>query len=309
MEEETTTQVAENNTPTEQVGTRGTSLLEQLGISSTDVLTPTNVEQTITEPVEPTDVLGIFKQQEQAANVPALQEAYKKAQSDFLKAQDLAKQQQLTIEGRAKKLGVLRGEQAQAAGQAALDLGTLETAQQLAFNALSSAQAQAQQRAGILYNEYQTKVQMQMKYPGLKINPFTDDYTKVGEKVEEYIEKQEKKAQKEYYKEQLLAMGKSVKGLSRNELEKKLKKANKAAYNRAEEEAEIRMKSLRMDLAKQQKALQEVSEAPQTAEDVWAQYLENTGGTDYTQETTNSYYSPTTGYSGYSYPVDLYPLD
>lgn len=249
MAEETTVDTT-TATTTAPSNARTTSLLDSLGISADEVLSAPNIEATLTSTTTtPTDVLGIFTQQEDLAGVSQLKEAYQQRLQDYLSAQNLANQQQLTIEGRAKKLGVLRGEQAQAATQAQQELQTLQTGLTLAESALTSAQNTAAQRANILYQEYQTKQQLLLQYPGLKINPFTDSMEKVASALDKYQEEQKKDAYKDALKQQLLALGKSVKGLSTNELEKKLKKYNKAALKQAEEEANLRLDGLKLDLA------------------------------------------------------------
>lgn len=235
---------------------RGTSLLDALGLNADDVLKASNVSATIKKPTSTVtnDALGIFQAQEDAAGVSGYQQNYNTTLSNFLNAQNLANQEQLTIQGRAKKLGVLRGEQQQAAGQAQMDLQTLNTAMTLAQNQLASAKETASQRGQILYNEYQTKQQLMLEYPGLKIDPLNDDMSKVSKKLKEYKKDEEKKVQKQSFKDALRDMGLSTKG-SRKELEDRLRSANAETYASTKKASELQLKQLELSVAKAQKAL------------------------------------------------------
>ena len=237
--------------------TRGTSLLSALNIDPNQILQAPNVQQTLaggTQP--PSDVLGIFTQQEAAAGVPQLQEAYQEAQKNFLDAQNLANQEQVTLQGRRKKLGVMRGEQAQAAAQAQVDLGTLQTGMTLAQSALQQAQATAQQRANLLYDEYRTKQNLLMEFPGLDINPLTDDMKSVSKALKKYEKEQYKKQEKRELKKMLRELGLKTKG-SRRELAKRLRKHNKKAYDQLQRENDLKLQSLEMQVQQARKKLNE----------------------------------------------------
>lgn len=256
--------------PVEQVATptkaRGTSLLDALGLNADDVLKASNVSATITNPTTKVtnDALGIFQSQEDAAGVSTYQQNYNAALQNFLNAQNLANQEQLTIQGRLKKLGVLRGEQQQAAGQANVDLQTLNTAMTLAGNQLASAKESAYQKGMILYNEYQTKQQLMLEYPGLKIDPLNDSMSKVSSRLKEYKKEEEKKAEKSAFKDALRELGLSTKG-SRKELENRLRKANKSAYESSKRATDLQIKQLEISIARAQKALNAESWTPEAA--------------------------------------------
>jgi hypothetical protein len=212
------------------------SILERLGLTPEGIMSGPNVQTTLTQPATGSDVLGIFQAQEEAAGVPQLRE-------QFQQAQDIARREQLTIEGRRKKMGVLRGEQEQAAKLAQTDLTLLN-------QALTSAEATASQRANILYNEYQQKVNLNLQYPGLKINALEDDWGKIQKKLKEYKEDEESRKYKQSLKKQLIDMGSSVKGLSTNELERKLRKKNKSALEDAQQMRDLEIRKLEADIDK-----------------------------------------------------------
>lgn len=227
--------------------TRGTSILEQLGLTAEGVLAPQNISSTLTSPTTTSDVLGIFEAQETAAGVPQLREQFQETQRQFLEAQGLAKQQQLTIRGRRKKLGVVRGEAALAGEQAQLDLQTLQQAQSLAQSALTSAEGRAAQRAGILQQEFQTKLQLQLENPGLDIDPLKDSFEDVLKELGKFQEKSR-------YKDLLEAHGKDTKGsrgVLRKRYKKLLKKLDKSereaaekAERRADEEFDLKKRNI-----------------------------------------------------------------
>ena len=109
---------------------------------------------------------------------------------------------------------------------------------------------------------YQTQQRVEsiaLQYPGAKINK-TDDMATVTKKIDDYNRDQEKKAKKEAeeakkdaykdsLKQQLQALGSSTKGLSTNELEKKLKKLNKEALAEAKKLSDLKIKQIEADLA------------------------------------------------------------
>lgn len=241
----------------------GVSRLDQLGIRSKVVLSGDNIAETINAPQAPVnDALGIFTSQEEEQGIPGLKEAYETAQANRMRGEQLAKQEQLTIEGRAKKLGVLRGEQSQAAQQANLDLQTLGQAEQLALSSLQSAQATADKKAGILYNEYQQKVDLQLKFPGIDIDPTKDSFTDVSQKLEKYQDEERDRIKKESYKDALRAIGKSTEG-STEELEERIKKVNKDAYEKAQRQTEIQLENMELGLKEVKRKLNEAKNPPQ----------------------------------------------
>lgn len=191
------------------------TLLEQLGLTSEEVLQSPNIESTANAVTPDNATLNIITGQEEAAGIPQLKEALTTATQRRMAGEQLAQQEQLTIEGRRKKLGVLRGEQAQAAKQAALDIQTLLGGEQLAQTALTSAQQTAAQRANALISDYQTKLNITLQYPGIDIDPLKDDFKTVSEEIGKYTEKQT-------YIEILRKYGKNTEG-SRTTLKKRYK--------------------------------------------------------------------------------------
>lgn len=244
---------------TPQIPTGGT-LLSQLGLSAEEVLQAPNVESTILAPAPPvSDALGIFRSQEEAFGIPTLTSAYQTAQQRRISGEQLAKQEQLTIEGRAKKLGVLRGEQQQAGQQAALDINTLLQGEDMARQALNTAQGRAQQAGELLYNEYQTKVNLQLQFPGLKINPLTDSFGKISGELQSYQKEAKKEAEKDAYKSALRDLGMKTSG-SRKELEKRLRKANKDSYERAKKQSDLSIRASELSIQQAIKSLNKPSE-------------------------------------------------
>ena len=217
--------MAELQQPTVDTG----SILSQLGLTSDQVLQQPTVQATLTN-TNDSDALGIFSKQDELAGVAGYQTAYKTAQERRMAGEGLANQEQLTIEGRRKRLGVLRGEQQQAAQLAQADINTLLQGEQLAQSALSSAQQTSLQKANILYNEYQTKNNLLLQYPGLDINPLKDSFEDISEEIGKYTEKQK-------YIEVLREYGKNTKG-SRGLLRKRYRSLLKNLEEEEEAEAE-----------------------------------------------------------------------
>jgi len=217
--------MAELQQPTVDTG----SILSQLGLTSDQVLQQPTVQATLTN-TNDSDALGIFSKQDELAGVAGYQTAYKTAQERRMAGEGLANQEQLTIEGRRKRLGVLRGEQQQAAQLAQADINTLLQGEQLAQSALSSAQQTSLQKANILYNEYQTKNNLLLQYPGLDINPLKDSFEDISEEIGKYTEKQK-------YIEVLREYGKNTKG-SRGLLRKRYRSLLKNLDEEEEAEAE-----------------------------------------------------------------------
>ncbi len=276
---------AQTTTPTQAQAPavpRGTSLLKTLGLDPSAVLGAQNVAQTATAPVAPaSDALGIFAGQDVAFGVSGLEATATQAQEAYLSAVNLANQEQLTLQGRRKKLGVMRGEQQQAGQQAQIELQGLQTAQTLAQQALQSAQQKSLQTANILYQEFQTKQKLMIDYPGLDIDPLTDSMDKISSKLKDYKEDQVKDAEKDSYKSALRDLGLSTKG-SRRELERRLSKENKSTADMIKRQNELKLQGLEMDIAKAQKALSAPTEQEQLAD------LYGTGGTSTAYNTDGS---------------------
>ncbi len=239
------------------------SILKQLNINPDSVLGADNVTQTIQNPVQaPTDALGIFTNQEASLGIPQLKEAFSTAQKNFLKGQNIANREQLTLQGRRKKLGVIRGEQQQQAGLAQMDLQTLQNAFTLASSNLQSAQATATQRANVLYQDYQTKQQLLYQYPGLDINPLTDSSEDVSKALKQWQKEKVKKDEKIELKKKLRSLGLKTKG-SRKELARKLRKHNKKEYNRLQRENKNKMELLDIQVSEARRKLHEAGITPE----------------------------------------------
>lgn len=84
---------------------------------------------------------------------------------------------------------------------------------------------------------------------GLDINMSVGDLaSKVYKAQEDYIENQAKKEWKQKLKEMALSLGIKTKGLSAGEIEKKIAKRNKKAYEQAEEEHNLKIEAAKLDM-------------------------------------------------------------
>lgn len=209
---------------------------------ASEVLSPTNVAQTLTNPAAPydySDPLKIQARVREELGLGKVESEYQTAIDNLRKFDTGTTTQQFNIEQELNPLGVIRGEQATAAGQRSLyRQGYADTAQALAdrYNALN---VEATNRFNILNAERSTLQGLMISNPGAKIT-YTDTVETANKKVSDWQKKEAKKAEKkakeeakEAYKKQLKAAlidaGISTKGIkSTKDLEEKLR-ANNAA--------------------------------------------------------------------------------
>lgn len=209
-----------------------------------EVLSPTNVAQTLTAPAAPydySDPLKIQARVREELGLGKVESEYQAAIDNLRKFDTGTATQQFNIEQELNPLGVIRGEQATAAGQRSLyRQGYADTAQALAdrYNALNT---EATNRFNILNAERSTLQSLMIANPGAKIT-YTDTVETANKKVADWqkkeakkAEKKAKEAEKEAYKKQLKAAlidaGLSTKGakggsLSSKEMEALLTKNN-----------------------------------------------------------------------------------
>lgn len=222
---------------------------------ASEVLSPTNVAQTLTAPAAPydySDPLKIQARVREELGLGKVESEYQTAIDNLRKFDTGTTTQQFNIEQELNPLGVIRGEQATAAGQRSLyRQGYADTAQALAdrYNAL---QTEATNRFNILNQERATLQSLMISNPGAKIT-YTDTVETANKKVADWqkkeakkAEKKAKEAEKEAYKKQLKAAlmeaGISTKGtkggsLNTKEMEAALTASRKAALDEAKRKA------------------------------------------------------------------------
>ena len=225
-----------------------TDVLQTYDINPTDVLAEDNITQTVTAPaVAPDDLLGIRNQIYAEKGITEAQQAYldaQKATRDF-KSQYDTEQQELS--NRPVSMSKIVGTQRQHALTRQGDYANLQTAEDLAIQAYQMKKALADEEFAFREAEIAEKKQLMAQAPEAGIK-WSDSYETAIKKIakwdREEQERIKKDAYKNYLKEQLLAMGSSVKGLSSNELEKKLKNKNKDAYEYAKKIEDLEYKKM-----------------------------------------------------------------
>jgi len=220
-----------------------TDVLQTYDINPTDVLAEDNITQTVTAPaVAPDDLLGIRNQIYAEKGITEAQQAYldaQKATRDF-KSQYDTEQQELS--NRPVSMSKIVGTQRQHALTRQGDYANLQTAEDLAIQAYQMKKALADEEFAFREAEIAEKKQLMAQAPEAGIK-WSDSYETAIKKIAKWDREEQERIKKEAYKDslkaQLMAMGSSTKGLSTNELEKKLKKKNKAALEAAEAQANL----------------------------------------------------------------------
>jgi hypothetical protein len=252
-----------------------TEILNRWNINSNDVLATDNIVQTNTAPATvPDDLLDVRKSIYDELGIPKLQEQYNTLYQNYLTTEGTRDSALNQLENKTLGMNVIRGSQAEANRQYALQLGEQARGLDVAGRGLQSALTEAQAQYGIKsqevldrrnliqqyagagitfdddintvqqkiasYENSQQMKQLMVQYPTANIAT-TDTFENASAKIKKSIEDETNRAYKETLKSQLLALGKSVKGLSKRELERKLKKANKSALEAAQQQAEQQM--------------------------------------------------------------------
>jgi len=156
--------------------------------------------------------------------------------------------QQNYIEGQTIKQGVITGMQANQARLRGQERTSLVDEAEAAQDFLLAKQAEVDNRYNIFNEQRDTMQQLILNNPGANIK-FTDTIEAASTKLEAYAAKAKKEAYKDKLKEIALQMGISTKGKSTKALEKKIAKTNKKALKVAQQESELKLESLRMDIA------------------------------------------------------------
>ncbi len=233
------------NTP--MTTSEANQVLSQYGVNPAEVLSATNITNTVKKTTpDPDDLLGIRKQISDELGLTAQQQAYQNALAAArTRVNDLNKSTAL-MEGGRVNLGVIRGEQGQARTLAAPEIEALQYQAALEQDKLNALTTERDYRVAIAEKNIDLVRSLKLQYPGAKIG-FTDSFNKIEKKLVDYQKEQKKEAEKDAYKDALRSMGLSTKG-SRKELEKRLTKANKQAKKQADEVASLQLEQLKLSL-------------------------------------------------------------
>jgi len=243
-----------NYVPTDQNIIGGT-VQQNLGslLQPQQVYSAGNISQAVAQPVgkpDLSDPLGMYDYFMGSDQIKNAQSQYQDAFSQLTKANQTARARQLAIEQNPlESMSNIVGSQARAGQLDAQTIQALSENANVAQSALMALKQTAQDKFNIAKSQRDELTQLISSAPGAGIS-YTDTTEQAFAKLDKYQVAQEEKVKKEAeearskaykqaLKEQLLSLGKSVKGLSTNELEKKLKKANKNAIKSAQQQAEI----------------------------------------------------------------------
>lgn len=217
-------------------------------VSTSDVYSADNINSsTSKKSSDPYDLLNIRSNLYNTLGVTEAQNQYNEQLAKLYNLQNTSDAQQLTIEGQPVNMNMIRGEQARALELANYGITAQSRVLEAYASKLSGLKSEAEAQYTIRANEISEKKALMQSVPGAGIK-YSDSYEQAIEKINKYQVEQEAKAKREaeeaeakaykkYLKEQLLALGSKVKGLSTNELENKLRKKNKKALEAAEKQA------------------------------------------------------------------------
>lgn len=220
-------------------------ILATYDIDSNDVLTTDNIVQTnTTTATAPDDLLGIRKDIYSEYGVDESSEAYSAAKKSYQDALNQYNTEQLELGNRAVSMSKITGIKNQHNLANQNYLNNLISNQELALEEYTTKKTNANEVFAIRESEISEKKALMAQAPEAGIK-WSDSYETAVKKIAKWDKEEQERLKEEAYKDslkaQLLAMGSSTKGLSTNELEKKLKKKNKAALEAAQEQAELEM--------------------------------------------------------------------
>lgn len=249
-----------SNTPFPEVmtPTTATSLVNQYGIDPTQVLSAENIAATTTAPTPaPDDLLGIRSQLYNEQGVNAAQTAYQNALKAASSA-TLGLNERLTgLRGRAVSMSKITGTQAQERAVSQGEIDALNESARIALADYTAKKGNADEMFQIRNQEISEKKQIMLQYPGAKVT-FGDSMEQVSAKLSDYQKQQEKDAWKKTLKQMAMQLGVKTSGSSKD-LEKRIRKANKATLDMAKEEHNLKMESMRMDILKTKASIAEGS--------------------------------------------------
>ena len=187
------------------------SILNSLGINVNDVLSSSNVTQTINNPTPaPDDLLGIYNQVQSEYNIPGLQTAFNNAQAGYMNAQSALTSEENQSAGRPVSMSKITGEQGQESLEAQGNITNLENAATIAQNSLNSATTNAQNEFSIRESQIQQTESLMYQYPsaGIKIG---DSSSTISSKIAKYQQDQADQATKDQLKQTAMTLGISLK--------------------------------------------------------------------------------------------------
>jgi hypothetical protein len=248
-----------------QVVTSGEAerLLSKFNVVPQNVLASGNVQQTLATPTpRPDDLLGIRSQimgevgvGTRQAELDAAQKAYETAYGQLGQFDTATEELNRKIGEQALSTNVLRGEQATASNLRATERSGVARAAELAATtvegkraAVQAAKAEAETQFGIRQQEVQEKRDLIRQYPGAGIT-FGDSFDSAMGKISKQVTTQKDDSRKQMLQDKLLELGQKSSG-SLKDLEKRLKKVNKTAYDQALKEVD--QKNQLFDLQVQQ---------------------------------------------------------
>lgn len=204
--------------------------------TAADVYSSDNIAQAVVQPtakLDLSDPSGIYDYYMKGEDVTAKQSQYEKDLAALGKAKSTAASRQLAIEQNPLEgMQYIVGAQSRAGQLDAAQISALADAVGVSQSALLAAKETAREKANIAMEQRSQLTSLITQYPGAKIT-YYDTIDSAAKKIEKYNKQKEKDEYKDELKKQLISLGKSTKGLSTKELEKKLKKYNKEALSEA----------------------------------------------------------------------------
>jgi len=223
-----------------------------------------NVAQATTAPIAKPDMSDPFGVRDYYLNSPEIKAARAEAQrvQEAINASRqglrttttaLQNQNDQAMGGTGASINLIGRQVGRARDLTSNELAALSENQQATISYLDTLTQDAQGKYAIA-EEQRSQIQDLIRQTGGKAGiAYTDSYEQAIKKADTYITEKAKQEAKDKYKaelkSQLQALGKSTKGLSRKELEKKLKKYNKSALAeaKAREDQEWQMKVATFD--------------------------------------------------------------
>lgn len=221
---------------------------DEYGLKTEDILSSANIASTLARPkAKLNDILGIRKQAE-------FDVGYTKSKAELGALQEAARAYGAKTERGIQEIGDWReraeavvGEKRSYAEQRYLGTKEYQGKEALLRQQLGEQASEVQWRVGVAEQNINFVRELKLQYPGAGIK-FGEDMNKIEKRIVKFGKEQKKKAEKEAFKAALRAMGKKTSGLSRRELERKLRKANKTLYEQTMKENELRLEGLELDI-------------------------------------------------------------
>lgn len=222
-------------------------LLAQYQASPDAVMSASNISATQTNPTPaPDDLLGIRKQVNTELGVDALKQAYQDVYGRLSQFDTATDELNRKIKEQPLGMNVIRGESATASDLRATERAGIAREADVAQSALLAAQQEAKDVYSIRESEVNQKRQLILQYPGAGLT-FADSFETAAKKLDQYQEKVKKEEYKDSLKSKLIELGLKTSGKTK-ELEKRLKKANKSAFEQTKKENELKLEQLRLNI-------------------------------------------------------------